>query len=209
MSSPYRPQLFRQASSISVRSPPIQQYQGPESPRESTTTHSTFTGTESPVSYFSHQSSNSSPLVGSAVVKRCEVCQRSGLKTYTCIQCNNDLFCNDCWARERAHRPGAVGFDGKPHEKTDREVVERLRQILEPKRTTEEQEELHRNDEDTTWFGIARDSSGLPVFQDYERYATIMEQSRSAEGTVRYPQLVSFIGQTGKNICDKKSKVDN
>jgi hypothetical protein len=93
-----------------------------------------------------------------------------------------------------------VGFDGKPHEKTDRAVVERLRQIFDPKRTPEQQQELHRSDEDTTWFGIARDGSGVPVFQDYERFAAIMEQSRGVEGTVRYPQLVSFIGQTGESF---------
>lgn len=74
--------------------------------------------------------------------------------------------------------------------------------ILEPERTTEEQQELHKSDEDTTWFGIARDAtSGLPIFQDYEKYATIMEQSRTVEGAVRYPQLVSFIEQTGR--CSK------
>lgn len=152
----------------------------------------------------SQTSSRSSPPLDSPGLKaeRCDVCQRSGMKTWTCIQCNNDLFCADCWSRERAHRPGAVGFDGKPHEKTDRDVVERLRMILEPERTTEEQQELHKSDEDTTWFGIARDAtSGLPIFQDYEKYATIMEQSRTVEGAVRYPQLVSFIEQTGR--CSK------
>lgn len=137
------------------------------------------------------------PSRSSSVVEPCDVCKAPGITTWTCIQCNNDSFCNDCWAKERAHRPGAVGFDGKPHEKTDRRVVERLRGILEPERTPEQQQELHRSDEDTTWFGIARDSANLPIFQDYERYASIMAQSRTSEVNVRYPQLVSFIGQTG------------
>lgn len=127
----------------------------------------------------------------------CDVCEKTHVTTWTCIQCNNDSFCDDCWGKERAHRHGAVGFDGKPHEKTDRKVVKRLREILEPERSPEQQQELHRGDEDTTWFGIARDSANLPIFQDYERYASIMAQSRTSEVNVRYPQLVSFIGQTG------------
>lgn len=86
---------------------------------------------------------------------------------------------------------------GLPHEKTDRNVVNRLRDILEPKRTVEEQQSLHKNDEDTTWFGIARDTANLPIFQDYGRYGTIMSESQTSENNVRYPQLVSFIGQTG------------
>ncbi|KAE8449132.1 hypothetical protein EG329_008516 [Mollisiaceae sp. DMI_Dod_QoI] len=137
------------------------------------------------------------PSRSNSVTKPCDVCGTTCVKTWTCIQCNNDSFCDDCWGKERAHRPGAVGFDGKPHEKTDRRVVERLREILEPERTPEQQQESHRNDEDTTWFGIARDSANLPIFQDYERYASIMAQSRTSEVNVRYPQLVSFIGQTG------------
>jgi hypothetical protein len=147
-----------------------------------------------------NQSSFPAPSRSSSVTEPCDVCKKTGIKTWTCIQCNNDAFCDDCWGKERAHRPGAVGFDGKPHEKTDRRVVERLRHILEPKRTPEEQQELHKNDEDTTWFGIARDSANLPICQDYERYATIMYQSRTSEVNVRYPQLVSFIGQTGKTF---------
>jgi hypothetical protein len=127
----------------------------------------------------------------------CVVCESDKKQTFTCVQCNNDAFCDECWSKERPHRPGAVGMDGLPHEKTNRQVVERLRQILDPYRSTEEQLNAHRNDEDTTWFGIARDSANLPIFQDYGRYAAIMTESQTPEVNVRYPQLVSFIGQTG------------
>jgi len=146
----------------------------------------------------SAQSTLPPPSRSNSAAELCDVCKRTGSRTWTCIQCNNDSFCEVCWSKERAHRPGAVGFDGKPHEKTDRKVVARLREILQPERTTEQQLELHRSDENTTWFGIARDSANLPIFQDYERYATIMAQSRTTEVNVRYPQLVSFIGQTGE-----------
>jgi energy-coupling factor transporter ATP-binding protein EcfA2 len=52
-------------------------------------------------------------------------------------------------------------------------------------------------DKDTTWFGIARDSNKQPIFQDYGRYATIIANSTTGEFKVRYPQLISIIGQTG------------
>jgi len=56
---------------------------------------------------------------------------------------------------------------------------------------------LHHDDRDTTWFGIAKDLSDQPKFQDYGRYATIIANSTTGHHKVRYPQLVSFIGQTG------------
>ncbi|KAL3422515.1 hypothetical protein PVAG01_06671 [Phlyctema vagabunda] len=37
----------------------------------------------------------------------------------------------------------------------------------------------------------------MPIFQDYERYSKIMASSRTTGIKVRFPQLVSFIGQTG------------
>lgn len=137
------------------------------------------------------------PSRSTSVNEPCCVCGCQDKQTFTCVQCNNDSFCDSCWGKERPHRPGAVGIDGLPHEKTNRQVVERLRQILDPTRTSEQQQGLHKNDEDTTWFGIARDSANLPIFQDYGRYATIMAESRTPEVNVRYPQLISFIGQTG------------
>jgi hypothetical protein len=150
------------------------------------------------------RSAKSPPSRSASITEPCVVCGSTTAKTFTCIQCNNDAFCGDCWGKERPHRPGAVGFDGRPHEQTDKRVVDRLRKILEPKRTSAEQQEQHKSDEDTTWFGIARDSANMPIFQDYGRYAKIMAQSRTSGIKVKYPQLVSFIGQTGKRwlfIC--------
>ncbi|MCJ1264961.1 hypothetical protein MMC22_004836 [Lobaria immixta] len=80
--------------------------------------------------------------------------------------------------------------------------------LLEVKTTDEEQAVLYQNDQDTTWFGIIKHDGGLPIFQDYGRYATLMtntsrsERSRDFMGVVdggdtQYPNLVSFVGQTG------------
>jgi len=56
---------------------------------------------------------------------------------------------------------------------------------------------LHVEDEDTTWFGLTRDKENRSTFEDYGRYSAIMAESNNGEHQFRYPQLVSFIGQTG------------
>jgi len=61
----------------------------------------------------------------------------------------------------------------------------------------EERQNLYIEDENTKWFGVARDSNGQLVFQDYGRYANIMADNAVGVHKHRYPQLVSFIGQTG------------
>ncbi|KAK7965849.1 uncharacterized protein PG986_000126 [Apiospora aurea] len=132
--------------------------------------------------------------------KPCQTCGTTAQKTFTCIQCNNLAFCDPCWPRWVLHVPGAVGWDGKPHEKADPMVIHRLRQILEPVRTEEEHEAELLEDEDTTWLGFGRDSSGRSVLHDYGRFAAIMGESTTAEegaAAERFPQLVSFIGETG------------
>jgi hypothetical protein len=42
-------------------------------------------------------------------------------------------------------------MDGLPHEKTERELVNRLRGILEPIQTPEQEQDLHKSDEDTKY----------------------------------------------------------
>lgn len=124
-------------------------------------------------------------------------CQRY-IKVYICVLCDGG-FCDDCWPLQFPHKPGRLGPDGLPHERTDLEVVERLRGTLDiSDRTPQEQQELHKSDEDTAWFGIARDEADMPIFQDYGRYAAILAEPQANIRRNRYPQLVSFIGQTGE-----------
>ncbi|ORY59725.1 uncharacterized protein BCR38DRAFT_445344 [Pseudomassariella vexata] len=127
----------------------------------------------------------------------CQTCGTTVDKTFTCIQCNNLAFCERCWPKWILHIPGAVGWDGKPHEKADPVVVHRLRQVLEPSRTEAQHETELLDDEDTTWFGFGRDASGHPTFHDYGRFAAIMGETFSEETPERFPQLASFIGETG------------
>lgn len=151
----------------------------------------------------SHQNpelSPSQPLRASAIQntapKVCEACELPNPVIWNCSYCDMD-FCETCWVRQGPHKPGRTGPDGLPHEKADPDIVKRLRSILSPPSDHIEQQSLHVEDEDTTWFGVARDSSGHPIFQDSGRYAAIMAGSNTGEHQLRFPELVSFIGQTG------------
>jgi hypothetical protein len=103
----------------------------------------------------------------------CEVCELQNIRVFFCVNCDGN-FCSNCWAKERAHKPGKVGPDGLPHEKADSEVVSRLRATFNPPSDPGIQERMHLEDEDTTWFGIARDATGHPIFQDYGQYSTLI-----------------------------------
>ncbi|KAF2461117.1 hypothetical protein BDY21DRAFT_297819 [Lineolata rhizophorae] len=126
----------------------------------------------------------------------CEICGLGDKQTFHCVNCDT-VYCGVCWDMQGPHKPGKVGPDGLPHEKADLKVVNRLREILTPSNDPHIQQAMHMSDEDTTWFGVSRDATGSPIFQDHGRYSTLMADSASFEHRVRYPQLVSFIGQTG------------
>lgn len=140
------------------------------------------------------------------VRKQCEsgICGTPDLALSFCASCDS-FYCSACWILQGPHRPGKVGLDGFPHEKTDQEVVRNLKAILEPPSSPETLRKLHQRDAATTWFGVVRSESQHPVsgkplaeFKDFGRYATLMAESAPPNGAARYPQLVSFIGQTSK-----------
>ena len=114
-----------------------------------------------------------------------------------CLSCGS-TYCDVCWERQGPHRPGKVGLDGLPHEKTEKQIYDRLKVIFEPPEGNEELSRLHIEDEDTTWFAVEKDENDRPIFQDYGRYSHLMVETRQPNSGVRYPQLVSFVGQTGQ-----------
>lgn len=128
--------------------------------------------------------------------KVCENCELEKSPIWNCSYCDMN-FCDQCWGKQGPHKAGRTGPDGLPHEKANPTIVKRLKDILTPPSDHGEQQNLHVDDEDTTWFGLARDNQNRPIFQDYGRYSAIMTDSNSGEYKFRYPQLVSFIGQTG------------
>jgi hypothetical protein len=98
---------------------------------------------------------------------------------------------------------------GNPHEKIDSLLLERLRQVLEPVRTEAEHEAELDRDRESTWFGFDRDSSGHPTFVDYGRFAAIMTESLAGKVSDIFPQLVSFIGETGRLFVPALSPLES
>ncbi len=96
-----------------------------------------------------------------------------------------------------AHKKRAQTAVGIPHERTDPSVAKKIQIALEANLTDREQAMLHVQDEDTSWFGAWKDEKDDMVFQDYGRYANLMAENSARERKIRYPALVSFVGQTG------------
>ncbi|KAF1847324.1 uncharacterized protein K460DRAFT_278260 [Cucurbitaria berberidis CBS 394.84] len=128
--------------------------------------------------------------------KTCESCEEHTSPIWNCSYCGMN-FCDPCWGKQGPHKRGRTAPDGLPHEKANPSIVRRFRDILTPPKEHLTQEALHREDEDTTWFGLARDKDNKAILQDYGRYTAIMAESYTGDYQSRYPQLVSFIGQTG------------
>lgn len=137
----------------------------------------------------------------------CAQCEKYGSSLSYCNVCTVS-FCFGCWESQITHKSNRLAPGAVPHERTDHNIAKTIQTVLEVKKTDEEQAVLHQNDQDTTWFGIIREDSELPIFRDYGRYASLMtntsrsERSRDFTGAVhgrdtRYPSLVSFVGQTG------------
>ncbi|KAF2773221.1 hypothetical protein EJ03DRAFT_323724 [Teratosphaeria nubilosa] len=144
---------------------------------------------------------------GDAPAEGCEDDRCSGpqLPIWHCVDCDSS-YCSDCWPRQGPHRPKKKGRDGVPHEKTNPTVVRRLKEILHPTRAADEIQRLHEDDESTKWFGVTKDHTARPTFEDYGRYASLMSSISPIESLGnRYPQLVSFIGVTnaGKSTLIK------
>ncbi|KAL9034046.1 MAG: hypothetical protein Q9214_007226, partial [Letrouitia sp. 1 TL-2023] len=130
--------------------------------------------------------------------ERCEddACANpSTAPTFLCVSCGS-TYCDACWDRQGSHKPGKVGLDGLHHEKVQKGIYDRLKAILDPPEGQEELNRLHIEDENTTWFGVEKDSNGKPFFHDYGRYAAMMAETKQPNAGLRYPQLVSFVGQT-------------
>lgn len=144
------------------------------------------------------RASMSSPGADSYFQEPCEddSCRDNGRLTLYCEKCECS-FCDTCWDKQTPHKPKKRGLVGHAHEKIDRLVVERYQDIFEPPSSIDEQDALKKDEEDATWFGIGHNRAGDPVFEDYGRYTTLMAESLLPILKVRYPHLVSFIGQTG------------
>lgn len=125
----------------------------------------------------------------------CELCETGTECIAFCTACNFSL-CNNCWDKYPPHKKGLLGPQGLPHEKANPSVVQELKVCMDEPNDDNERR-FHQEDEETTWFGLERDDGGTPVLAEYRRYAAVMMQASELSDQVRYPSLVSFIGQTG------------
>ena len=132
-----------------------------------------------------------------SISRTCRSCRTVGEDRSWCNLCAVSL-CSDCWDRQIAHSEDTRAADNVPHEKTDYELAEKVKACLEPNMTDEQQKRLHIMDEDTTWFGVAKDEMQELIFEDCGRYARIMADCSSDGRACQYPSLVSFVGQTGQ-----------
>ncbi|THC94944.1 hypothetical protein EYZ11_005583 [Aspergillus tanneri] len=83
---------------------------------------------------------------------------------------------------------------------TDPKLAKIIEQTLEIEVDEKTQAWMHMQDEDSSWFGTIRDEDDDMIFQDHGRYANLMAEMAemsSRRKQLRYPSLVSFVGQTG------------
>lgn len=120
---------------------------------------------------------------------------------YFCWPCDGTIFCKECWDRCPPHKKRRLGMAhtaGLPHEKSDPFVARKIFDTLQAEHSIEQQALLHVQDEDTSWFGTGEDEgTGEFVFQDFGRYPRLMAETSTQHRRIRYPALVSFVGQTG------------
>jgi hypothetical protein len=126
----------------------------------------------------------------------CEDCETTSSPTSFCVDCGTN-YCDKCWMKAPPHKNKKVNRDGVLHEKINKEVAARLKEIFTPTSDPYTQRRLHQEDRDTTWFGVCRGSSGRPELRDYGRYSELARGSWTNKYRERWPQLVSFVGQTG------------
>ena len=128
----------------------------------------------------------------------CEPCGREQPSVAYCSNCGAQ-FCSYHWGEQWVHRDKSDQRlkDGVPHEKTDPWLANKIKTIIEPSLSQEEQNRLHLEDEDTTWFGVMPDNAGKLMFHDFGRYEQSSLESRFPQKSSQYPSLISFVGTTG------------
>lgn len=98
-------------------------------------------------------------------------------------------FCSSHWDCQILHQSGRA-VNGVPHEKTDPHLAKRIKSIIEPSISEEEQDRLHREDDDTTWFGVLPNAAGQLLFHDFGRYEEFLSQSIYSPKSRQFPSLL-------------------
>ncbi|KAK4198920.1 putative lysophospholipase-like protein [Triangularia verruculosa] len=128
-------------------------------------------------------------------------CDRKSSSLWYCGVCKS-TYCDGCWDFQSVHDRIPQAYD-IPHERTSLDIAEMLYDAFEPPVEKDEREAVHRDDQNTAWFGIDRpDADDLPLqLQDYGRLLDLTNywerQALSSSRDHRTPSLVSFVGETG------------
>jgi hypothetical protein len=62
-------------------------------------------------------------------------------------------YCDSCWEMQATHKVKSKALVPTPHEKTPLDIAEKVGKVLAPAEDVQKREELHREDENTAWFG--------------------------------------------------------
>ncbi|KAK0631476.1 hypothetical protein B0T14DRAFT_3900 [Immersiella caudata] len=139
-----------------------------------------------------------------AAEAECSVCEAKFPKSlWFCGVCKL-AYCDTCWDMQATHRSKLKALVPTPHLKTPLDVAQKVVKVLAPTEDAKKREDLHREDENTAWFGIERPNNSSPLLlQDYGRLNDFLndweakkDPSISPSGPST-PSLVSFVGQTG------------
>lgn len=118
-----------------------------------------------------------------AVGPQCIECGTRLEKLYHCARCGFP-YCAQDWDKPAVHRNDPAGV----HVKSDPLLFQRYKDIFESL-PRQEQEELHRKDVTSKWFGTTRQPNGTMMLVDYIRYTTLMSASVN-DHPVSNPRLV-------------------
>ena len=131
-----------------------------------------------------------------ATIKPCDDCGQDVSATYLCASCAV-TYCDHCWSIPISHRRGTSGPNGLAHEKSDTNIAQRLENAFTPPRNIRQANQLHIDDSDTTWLSFTGEPTNFPSIQDHDRFTALIQDSFTGVWSERWPQIVSFIGQTG------------
>ena len=127
----------------------------------------------------------------------CDMCSTVDTHSAYCNPCDANL-CPTCWDRQASHRPSARRRGGAiPHEKTDLALSRKIEAALRPRRTEDQEADLHEEDRMTTWFGVTRTLDRIH-FGVGDRYDILLADYPQNERMNLYPSLGCFIGSTSK-----------
>jgi hypothetical protein len=88
-----------------------------------------------------------------ATQAECSVCEAASPKSLRFCGVCKLAYCDTCWEMQATHRLKSKALVPTPHVKTPLDIAEKVGKVLAPTEDVKKREELHRQDENTAWFG--------------------------------------------------------